>query len=346
MRYSFILCFACLAGVLGLASCTQEQGADLLDDYLNRLSNVVKVERTDERNFYRAYLEQRTHLLLKSGSKRIDPTGMDESISVLDFLSLYGCQLQILVAERNSILGKQARPSQYLLYELSFLEHSSACIEALEQEGKKELATQLSRVTDQKTQALPKLIWQTLIFGEEATQFWRQPNDTGKYPDKDVIAVISSLKALRLSIDAWLKGDYGHGHEQLEGHLAVLNQNDGGALLKSFLMYFYALDEANALLDKAKLCNKQTPLFNTLAAQNVVRKFFVGNVQVWASRLSQRYYELLPHYRAFEAQLEKVESLEYRAWRSRRDDLFELAIQSSQSHVQRLEVLLNGCSQH
>jgi hypothetical protein len=346
MRYSFILFFACLACLIGLASCSQEQGTVLMDDYLDRLSNVVNVERSDERNFYQLYLEQRTSFLLTGGSKRIGLIGIDESISLLDLLSLSSCGLQTLVAERNSILGKHARPSQHLLYELAFLEHSPACIEALEKEGGSELAKQLSRVTDQKTQALPKLIWQTLVYGEEASQFWRLPYDIGKYQDKDEIAVISSLNALRLSIDAWLKGDYSHGHEQLEGHLSILNQNDGGALLKSFLMYSLALDEANALLDEARLCNKQTPLFNALAAQNVVRKFFVGSVQVWASRLSQRYYELLPHYRAFEARLERVESLEYQAWRSRRDDFFESAIQSSKSHVQRLEVLLNGCSKN
>ena len=344
MRYSFILFIACLVCLMGLASCSQEQGTDLLDDYLDRLSNVVNVERSDERNFYHLYLEQRPRFLLTGGAKRVGLTGIEESISLLDFLSLYGCQLQTLVAERNSILGKQARHSQHLLYELAFLEHSPACIEALEQEGDSELAKQLSRVTDQKAQALPKLIWQTLFYGEEALQFWRQPKDTGNYPDKDQIAVISSLKALKLSVDAWLNGDYSHGREQLEGHLAVLNQNDGGALLKSFLLYFLALEEANALLDDAKLCNKQTPLFNTLAAQNVVTKFFVGSVQVWVSRLSQRYYELLPHYRALEAQLAKVESPEYQAWRSRRDDFFESVIHSSKAHVQRLGVLLNGCA--
>jgi hypothetical protein len=328
-----------------LLGCSQEKVVGHLDKYLERLSRVIDVERHDDNNFQQQYLTESESYRFPSSDLYVYLPQSEQAIGILEFLSLYGCRLQGLVAERNASLGKLARPSQQLIYELAFITHAPECIKALQAEGRDELVLQLANAVKEKRTRLAANIWQAIIVGDEAREFWKLPYDMGEYPDQDVFGPQSSLNALNDAVRKWLSEDYAYSNDSLEQHLKILNLPDGGPLLKSFLLYSLALDEANSMLEHATLCFNGRTRFNSTAAKNVVTQFFVRDIQSWVAQLSQRYYELMPLYRQLEASLETVESEKYREWRLKRDRLFEQAIQASQKHVKYLEVLLNGCQQ-
>ncbi|MEC8429519.1 MAG: DUF3080 family protein, partial [Pseudomonadota bacterium] len=59
-------------------------------------------------------------------------------ISLLEFLSLFGCELQHTIGERNSSLGRVAADSQRLLNTLKLVRQAPDCIERLGRDGREE----------------------------------------------------------------------------------------------------------------------------------------------------------------------------------------------------------------
>ncbi|MFP3442432.1 DUF3080 family protein, partial [Pantoea sp. SIMBA_133] len=55
-------------------------------------------------------------------------------MGMLDFLSLYGCELQYVVGEKNSVMGRVMQPLNRLRYEIRFIEAARDCLPDIEDE--------------------------------------------------------------------------------------------------------------------------------------------------------------------------------------------------------------------
>lgn len=62
----------------------------------------------------------------------------DVNLGLVDFLSLYGCELQVVMGERTSILGRVMDPGTRLEYEIRFLAAAHDCIPDIESERRAE----------------------------------------------------------------------------------------------------------------------------------------------------------------------------------------------------------------
>ncbi len=177
-----------------LVACgTPNTGPARLDDYLTRLERAVEDHRPPAPlkrppRLSEARLKQ---LPIQSGA-----------ISLIDFLALSGCELQVNIGRRNSTLGRNASSSQVLLLDLEFLHQVAPCAATLKSRGDEQLASTLEAMAEERKRLLPQRIFNALLAGPSF-----QP--CGDYPrswtiiqpvwGSDVIAALDYLT--RLSVN-------------------------------------------------------------------------------------------------------------------------------------------------
>lgn len=135
-----------------------------MDEYVKRLANVLDVDPI--------YSEM-------IGIERI-PRSRDRTLSVsesdinmLDFLKLYGCELQFVVGEKNAILGRVMQPLNSLRYELRFIESARTCLPEIDNDSLKQ---KVVNAIETKQQNLPKVIWNATWGTDEIAQFMSLSN--------------------------------------------------------------------------------------------------------------------------------------------------------------------------
>ena len=115
-----------LIASLVVSSCSErEVGAAKLANYIERLSTAAEtgiVERGQN-------ISQRVDLPSDLDTDSLTATG---SLSLIDFLSLSGCELQANIAKRNTSMGRTASASQRLILDLEFLRLAPACVTLME----------------------------------------------------------------------------------------------------------------------------------------------------------------------------------------------------------------------
>lgn len=328
-----------------LSGCTESSPEDRLNNYLERLSRALNLEGDElSKN---AMTEPPRYQWGYTGTLKQTLSTSQSTISILDFLSLYGCDLQVVIAERNSSLGKFAPTSQTLIQHLRFLHLAPACIQQLLNEQNLELAKQLQQDQQHKQKHLPLLIWKALLNEQEAKLFWKTPNTLDHYPEQVSIAPELALKRLNYLSQQWMSGHYDTGLNELEPLLADLRSGDGGSLLLSFNLLSNKLSLANrkiALYLQKEACFNKRPSIRVNILENVVETFFIGDVQQWSAKLNRRYYALIEAYQALEQTFVTVEPDLYAQWRETRDQQLKAGLTSSARHVRHIKQALNVCS--
>lgn len=269
------------------------------------------------------------------------------SIDLLDLLALRGCELSITIGKINSSLGKLAVDSQRLLLDLEFLSLAPACIDAMDPAEDAELIASLRAAVAGKRRRLPARIWNATLGGPEFRAFWQRPRRLGDYPANTGSQVVTALARLTELSIRWLEGDYRAGSEDLERLLGEVRLGDGGALLASLDLQRSGLaGAASALRDRTEqspicLGNRASP--EGRIVDNVVRKFFIGEVQPWSVRIARRRAELMPSVLALESSLREVTPPTYAQWCSLRDELLASAVAAPREHALALAALLESC---
>ena len=327
-----------LAAMLLSGACTGHDPDARFDNYLSRLARTLGVE---------AQTPTPAHFPRppRSGNVRLDvPPG---SLNALDFLSLRGCELQLTVGKRNSSLGRMARASQTLLLELEFLRLAPACIAYLEAENRDELAATLARAREVKRAQLPARIFNATLGSEEYRAFWQRARPAGTYPASGSAAA-AALTAINAYTVRWLNGDYRADGGEFELLLSEVAGGGGGALLAQLLRQQAWLDAASELLARRQargpLC---APGIRHEAAQilpNVVRKYFIGEIQPHAAALGRSQYRLLPPVTALESRLADTLPAVYRQGMTHRNTLLAEAIAAPQRHVAALQAIEAPCT--
>lgn len=324
--------------IMLLTGCSGGSALDKhIDDYLKRLSRS---------------LEQTTMLAEDAVSLNLPRTRdlqiplAAASLNLLEFVEISQCELHRVIAARNSSLGKLAVPSQDLLQQLDFLKHVDSCL-ALVGEDNPELAEKLRGAAADKQQALPIYLWRATLGGTEFRTFWSRDQNDSDYPSNADSRTDFALTRLNQITQDVLDGNYDVDANEFHEALAVLRNNEGGALLHGWSRTQLGMNNARQImtdrLDRQPLCypkmvNSQARIFRT-----VVTDYFVKQVQPMIAGLNRRYYDIMPRIRKLETRLSAVEPVAYRNYRKQRDAQLSQAHDSVAEHIRAAAPLLEQC---
>lgn len=336
------LLWGCL--IVSLLACeAASTGPALLDTYLSRLERATETDRPPPP------LERPPRL---SEARLATLPINNATISVLEFLALTGCELQVNIGRRNSALGRNASSSQALLLDVEFLHHAPRCVTTLEAKGNESLANTLRSLAEERKSTLPTRIFNALFAGPEFSELWRFPPQLGDYPVDVGSDVVASLDYFDAVIRQWLSGDYSanfaNHNAQFEGHLAQLRAGDGGALLLATATLKRLLHQASLLLTDANasdaLCPQGRVTRRAEIAQNVVAKFFTADIQPWLARIHSRRHNFMAPILSVEQQLAPVLPENYLAWQVRRDALLAATGEAPRDHILAIKSAFSDCA--
>jgi len=219
-------------------------------------------------------------------------------VGMLDFLSLYGCELQHVIGERNSIMGKVMHPGSLLDYELRFVRAAEECADEI---GSERLRARLAEVVAIKRAALPDVAWNAIWGSEEIEHLLtrsRGPLAVGH--DRDMAGTMASdLAALGSVVDAIHEGRTDLDVAALDAmyqrwHSRALV----GQAVRAALLATTRLEDASRIVE-ARLGGRPVcagPQHRPRAAENMRGMFmtvFIGHVQPYLADLARVRRELV-----------------------------------------------------
>lgn len=121
---------------------------------------------------------------------------LQSSISIREFLSLRQCELHLVIAKRNSLIGKVAPASQLLFNDLQILNTAPKCIDQLVKGNNQLMAEKLINYVEQKESLIIIALWKAILGSRENTLFWHERSQPNDYPltlNSDVAKNIKQL---------------------------------------------------------------------------------------------------------------------------------------------------------
>ena len=327
---------ASLAVAVLLTACGPSGFEQHLGDYQARLGRTLELEPIETGDLPPPRLPRTSELTLSidSGSQ----------INLLDFLSLDDCGLQTLVAHNNSPLGRVATASGRLVYDLEFLALAVPCLAVLAENQSDELATALAGAIEHKQANLGKRAWNAIIAGPEWRDFWKRSPRVMDPLSTDLGEPVQSINRLQQLTTRWLSGDYSVDRTELEGLLETLRHHGAGDLMQHLQRQDHilrALDASIAQQDQPVCWSPEDPKGQVLG--NVVRKFFVGTIQVRSAVLNRELLQLEASISALETTLASFETAAYQTWRQQRDLWLASAAKAPRNHVDALLPIMEQC---
>ena len=335
----WISIIACLA----LSSCAErEVGAAKLRNYVERLSTAADID---------IGMVAGGH----DSSKRVDlPSNLDAaalaatgSLSLIDFLSLSGCELQTNIAKRNTSMGRTASSSQSLILDLEFLRLAPACIRLMEEKEEDSVANTLRENIELRRANLPTRIFAATLAGPEWRKFWEQPMLLGAYPESASGDSAQALWELSERVQRFLDYNWSAADEDLEPLLSAIRANSGGQLLAAATLQSGYLDYANDILRRVGTegiyCEGEAITEAGTITKTVVAKYFASDVQRWSAQVSQRHYEIQPALIALESHLTSTLPQRYLDWAAQRDALLHRLTAATKEHVAVIKKTVNAC---
>lgn len=268
---------------LSSLSCGLPSTQEVVSDYSQRVHKVAS------RHNHRPYQSSLAPYPRRRDIKLPDTVG---NISFVEFLSLDQCGLQRLIADRNSVLGKQMLNSQRLLYEHKLSLTLETCInEQRNAKGiDKHFIKKLIKIKEAKATDLDIAYWNGTFASKEIHNhfsFSSGPLDINQHLNSQ-----SQLSALRYLND--LSSTLGKFDsiisEEMEGHYQALSERHyGGELLQAMdLLAFHLYATANAVNETAHandFCSDGKTREKAQILKNIFEKFYVGKIQPYLSRV-------------------------------------------------------------
>ena len=268
-----------LSGVVVLSACQPQPETQLLD-YQSRLERLLPQAQLTEQLQKPALAplpETRTLVL------RIPPATID----LTDMLALDVCDLETLIAERNSSLGKVQADSLLLHYELQLLDKLGNCLEkpALAERLDAELRTKLQLIYQQKQQQLPA-VFNNLLSRDQTLRQQLTGSQRGVSPGQggrtETLQALTKLLRLRQLIQ---QQDYRAASQiDINQALGDLHQTQLIADMQHSLrvaeQFFLQLNRAMATIPNDALCQTDRSV-----RDNVLTQIFIGRVQTELARL-------------------------------------------------------------
>lgn len=270
-----------IVAAMALAGCNPFSDAGtMMDEYVERVGRVM--ERPPE---LRA-IPSGERLPLRR-DRRLPMPELD--IGMLDFLSLYGCELQYVIGERNSVMGRVMQPLNRLRYELAFIEAARDCLPDIERQT---LRQALERAIESKLESLPIAAWNA-SWGSEAIESLVALSK-GPLP---VIADPNQLAVLAADLRLWNETLEEIAAGQLEPSLTFAGGMQqrwqsapaAGQLMRSAHLLIARLDDASRLLrqrvDGQPLCREGKPNPRASNALGLLTSVYAGKVQPYLAEV-------------------------------------------------------------
>jgi len=260
----------------------------MMEEYVKRVARVLELDPELSELPAAATLPRRRHRQLP----------MPElEMGMLEFLSLYGCELQYVVGEKNSVMGKVMQPLNRLRYELRFIQTGEDCLSELDREGLKE---SLEEAVASKKETLPIVLWNaTWGVGEMESLFTlakgHYPVAANGNPVSDLAIDTNRLNRLTGQL---LNGDLS---PSLDSVGAVQQrwqaEHRAGQLINSARLLVARLNDASALLEQRvegrPLClggksNNQSDI-----VQNMFFSVYIDKIQPYMSNIMRARNQLI-----------------------------------------------------
>lgn len=284
------IAFALASAALALAGCNPfAQPSSLTEEYVERVARVLEAEADVVPLPVVAALPRRRDRVRELPS--ID-------IGLLEFFSLYGCELQQVVGEKNSALGRVMQPAQRLEYEIRFLHAANECLPTITDP---ELHQTLAQAIKTKREALPLAIWNaTWGSAEMAGFFTRSQGALPLTPDANALATLTTdLNRL----NAWVRQAEETDRPELFTGLSEIHQRwrglpIAGQLVQSARLLIARLDAAERLLARKlqgrPVCFNQKPNRKAEIMRNVFLNIYAAQVQPYMAQVQRIKVQILP----------------------------------------------------
>lgn len=269
--------------ILGLTACDPlAQPDSMMDAYLERLARVLELQADPSE-------PMQVMTLPRPRDRRVEIEPLE--INMLDFLSLYGCELQVVVGERNSIMGRVMTPLNQLRYQLRFINKARQCLPKVESQ---ELKTQLKRAIDQKQANLPAYFWNSVWADEPMASLMTQSK--GLYQrdtDRNVLGSLINDIDHAMTVLSQLKSGPMDSELKSMGEIQQrwVFSHIPGQLINSARLLTTRLNDATRLIEQRlgdkPLCYLNKPNTQSDRVKGVFFNVYIGRVQPYLAQVSQ-----------------------------------------------------------
>lgn len=278
----------------GLSACEPfSQPESMFDEYVKRVARVLDVEAVLTSPGLPPELPRR-----RERGRTIAPIEM----SMLDFLALYGCELQHVVGERNSSLGKVMHPASLLDYELRFLRSATDCLASISSGSVRD---KLTDVIARKRLALPDAVWNAVWISPEIENlFTRSRGPLGVDLDQNAMSEMEgALTLLIVALRRMESGDLGVDYKAFDPvYRRWQVQPLAGQLLQSAVLTTHRLNDAAMIVESRlgdrPLCHKGRGNRQAEIMRSMFLSVYIGHVQPYIAAVQRSRQALLPHLRA------------------------------------------------
>jgi hypothetical protein len=327
-----------------LAGCNPFSDArPMMDEYVERVGRVLGVESGLSEIPAAEQMPRRRNRVLPMP---------DLELGMLDFLSLYGCELQYVVGEKNSVMGKVMQPLNRLRYEVRFIRTAGECLEAVEDE---ELQKVLKQAIASKRESLPIAIWNATWGVEEMETLFTLAK--GEYPvgAKDSLSDLArDARQLNKAVAAFLEqnldvdlGFWGKVHQRWQAEYRA------GQLINSALLVTTRLGDATRLirqrLEGRPLCLNGKPNNQSDIVQGMFFSLYIGKIQPYLADLRRARTDLIEPLSELAAMQADVMPEHFRSWFQTalalegRESVWASLDASVESHTKSWQALLEQC---
>lgn len=298
-----------LVGLL-LTGCNPFSSAEpMMDEYVERVARVLELEPELSELPPASNLPRRR-------DRQLPMPELD--MGMLDFLSLYGCELQYVIGEKNSVMGKVMQPLNRLRYELRFIEAGAECLPDISREGVKE---SLEEAIASKKETLPVVLWNATWGVEEMeTLFTLAKGDYPVAPDGNPVSDLArDASQLNETAEQLLNGDLSPSLDFV-GPVQQRWQAEyrAGQLINSARLLVARLEDSSALLeqriDGRPLCLDGKPNNQSDIVQNMFFSVYIEKIQPYMSDVRQAKRQLIEPLERLAAMQDDVMPSEFEQW--------------------------------
>lgn len=329
-----------------VAGCNPFSDAEsMTDEYLVRLARVLDTELVSPSGLPEATIPPRRR------ERSLSLPELD--LGMLDFLSLYGCELQYVVGERNSVMGKVMQPINQLRYEIRFIRAARACLPEINDE---DLTDALETAIASKMESLPLAVWNATWGSEEIERQFTLSK--GYFPVADpgnpASDLVRDLQRVNGQVEALLAGDLEVSLDNL-GEVHQRWQADvlAGQTLNSARLLVSTLNAGSMMLGRRiearPLCLNGKPNNQSDIVQNFFFNVYIGKVQPYMSSVSRARDSLIAGFAKLARQQNAVMPKSFASWYQRHlsdgteGSLWLELDQAMARHTQHWQDLLEQC---
>ena len=298
-----------------LAACNPfDEARPMMDEYVERLGRVLETDPQFSELAPAPILPRRRERVLD----------MPElELGMLDFLSLYGCDLQFVVGEKNSIMGKVMQPLNRLRYELRFIASAKKCLQSSIDDGDEELQDTLQQAISSKRENLPIALWNATWGVEEVENLFT--TSKGFYPviaESPLSDLAREATQLERAARSLLNGEL---ELNLDFAGAVQQrwqaEHHAGQLINSALLVAARLNDGTEVIERRlaqrPLCLNGKSNSQSTIVQSMFFSIYIGKVQPYLADLRRARIDLLEPL----AQLGRIQTAvmpqSFRTWQAR-----------------------------